>query len=1684
MDSFGFTQGLKMTGTMPVKLKWLEHLNSSWIMEDWREVTCREGVQKLYERLKTNKEISNLPRQGIHLQGPQLPDFERETPSLEEQDHYLKALLNNQLSLARNVCSASPFASGLQKRLVILQRIFYAISSKFHDKEKVKQEQKLQQSQSNKLDDKASLQKVNFGADALVEMGVRTGLSLLFALLRQNWCQPQLQGQTRVNLCNDVLRTAIEVVGTLPPLSLANESKIPNLGIECLKQVTMFLKSATVPSSGADLEGQQLASELILGLAVQRGSLQFLLEWIEMALNASTAVTSSESSSVYKPNCISYDFYLNVICQMRKAVGCLTDKGTSGVDIQDTGQCPLYKAALCLLDEITRLGSEYARTCTCPEENTSNVILPETTEVYVWGSNSSHQLAEGSQEKILQPKLAPSFANPQQVEAGQYCTFVTSSDGTVKACGKGSYGRLGLGDSNNQTQLKKLNFENYLITKVSSSKGSDGHTLALTTEGQVFSWGDGDYGKLGHGNTATQKYPKMIQGILTGKVVVGISAGYRHSACITHDGQLYTWGEGDYGRLGHGDSNSKNCPTLVKDISSVGQVICGSSHTIAVSQDGRTVWSFGGGDNGKLGHGDTIRVYKPKVIEALLGMFIRKVGCGSQSSLALTASGQVYAWGHGATLGCGSSEVTILRPKVIEDLQSTRIVDVSVGDSHCLALSHDNEVYAWGNNAMGQCAQGHTTSPIARPKKVVGIEGVTVHQISAGTSHSIVWTALPTDRQVVAWHRPFCVDLQEVTFSHLRSFLERYCNEFDQTLPPVPFPTPREHHHFVMLCLKLLCTHLQLALAAGVATSILGNQARPLRHLLFRLMDSNTPNCVQKAVNETLSIGAPLLLPPLRERMELLHTLLPQGPDRWDSLSRGQRMQLGIILTSLQENIHVASLLGFTCPTDIDGDAAFNTDASYKLMEGQDTHLAEVLMKTLLRNVGYHTEQAFGELEKNSDKSQKQVRHEEYAPPSHLRELLSSLQKHLLAYCYTSTGEEIASCVGLLQQHLSLLLPHAVEVLQRSIALLQQNHGQVSYALREKLQDVLFNSAAGAMLSLILHSLLLLPVTVTRPLLIHLLCLLPELDHLNRSLPAASVLEEQELEWPIQGNSTSALVQQPFKSWVWLVDLERTCSLVIGRCLGGMLVWMPASKEERKTETWLKKQLFSAGLESSTNKELDKIVNNVCEAIISGDDDYDLSEFEVSTDLVKLLYMAVGKNREPGNRVFAAMEEYAKSKDWDCSEGENLEHALLDRASQCLLACLLKHCQLPLLDSPTSRHAPSNALVEVYRTVYKVRRILVTTRTHKIEPLYRRKISKPEAAGSSAEACEDVHDRDDGRSSSKGQLQIKQMFKSIVARQQALSLEVHKEEPHLEDRETNEHCYFSEACKCVIERAAFLLIAVNPSNIAISKQTKNSTVVNKLDQTKQKKDQTELNYSQSDSEVETEAHYDENNEHPLPSVSKSDHSRQKYESEKSKKQDESKNTEIEQLQLILQMCAEVFEFVCSELSSSAKIEEEGSCTDPKLIITAMQRQQSRAEIRLDSLHQIYALLHGGESPKAKDVLPGLFSSTTPTFSSMPLLSTVYLQFISGSCCKTHEMCCTCRFQGELSYSKLLNNVPKFTPITLADWVFKQEGIHSATSAVQQEIKDVAHNVYEHLALTLAAKEQDIKAGRGNLLFHK
>uniref|UniRef100_A0A8C9YIS1 HECT-type E3 ubiquitin transferase n=1 Tax=Sander lucioperca TaxID=283035 RepID=A0A8C9YIS1_SANLU len=1247
--------------------KWQEHFNSSWAAEDSVQTARRHGAAVLYNKLLHNKEVVTLAQPVQELVGPRLPDFECESSASAEKEEYLSSLLHSQRWLAHRMLSQTSYTLGLHQRLVVLQRIYYALHSKYHDKFRVQLPSQSTDSgtESGQLELASEpclpggASKVKSGTDVLIEMGVRTGLSLLFSLLQQNWRYAASVHPESV-LCNDVLATASSVLTSLPPLSLANENKIPSVGLDCLAQVADFLKKTSVSSGtgGADPTGRRLALELLLGLAMQRGSLKFLLEWVEVALAAS----------------------INLPPQ-----GFRGDTVNTQVLKKDAdGLCRLSQAALCLFEEICNLASYCL--CSCSTDAAAPGSESDTVMVYVWGSNSSHQLAEGTLEKILLPKLTQGFSDAQMIEAGQYCTFSVSADGSVKACGKGSYGRLGLGDSNNQSMPKKLVLEPHRnMKKVSSSKGSDGHTLAITVEGEVFSWGDGEYGKLGHGNSATQKYPKIIQGPLFGKVVVCVSAGYRHSAAVTNDGELYTWGEGDFGRLGHSDSQSRNVPTLVKDISGVGQVACGSSHTIAVAQDGRTVWSFGGGDNGKLGHGDTNRVYRPKVIEALHGFIIRKVCAGSQSSLALTSAGQVFAWGCGSCLGCGSSETTSLRPRFIEDLSITKIIDISCGDSHCLALTHENEVYAWGNNTMGQCGQGHTSTPITKPKKVSGLEGVSIQQITAGTSHSLAWTAVPTDRQLVAWHRPFCVDLEESTFTYLRNFLESYCDALISSNELKPLTFNRDHHQFLLLCMKLLSIHLSLAHAGGTGAMVLGAQGRPLRNLLFRLIDTNMPDSIQQAVLNTLSIGASLLLPPLRERTELLLSLLPQGPQSLNVLSKGQRLQLDMVLSSLQDQSHVASLLGYSnfgeatalVPPLTPAMSVGLPSTSSSVMAYDPLHLAEVLLRTLLLSIGFYTERAFGELEKNSDKQLSSDSQGQTDPPCHFHQLLSGLHKHLLGHCYIHSSPEDDSSVKLLREHLYLLLPCAAETLRRSTKLLKES--SLDKQIIKKLHMVLYNSVAGGILCQVMYSLLLLPLGTVQPLLSHLLAVLEQLNDFNRLLPETGLLEQQELGIEQQ--------QEEECTWLWLLDLERSVALAVGRCLGGMLQGPPPSLQEKTSEFWLSNVLLRNGLEMDF-EQLESSMAWLTEVVLLGSSDARLAELSLNEETRTLLELALGTSRGPAGGLWRNMQEYAHSK------------GTVICMFVCVYACV-------------SKYEPCEMLLDVYEAVYKIRSTLLA---HKNSP--------------------------------------------------------------------------------------------------------------------------------------------------------------------------------------------------------------------------------------------------------------------------------------------------------------------------------------------------------------------------------
>jgi len=303
------------------------------------------------------------------------------------------------------------------------------------------------------------------------------------------------------------------------------------------------------------------------------------------------------------------------------------------------------------------------------------------------------------------------------VSAAQQHNLALTAGGAVWSWGWGVYGRLGHGDTQSELLPKKV--EALASQHVVAVSAGSYHNLALTADGSVWSWGDGDYGKLGHGNRQNQLLPKMTEA-LAGRRVVTVSAGGEHSLALTADGAVWSWGCGAWGELGHGDQQLQLLPKKVEALAGqrVNAVSAGTGHSIAITAGG-AVWSWGEGAGGQLGHGDAQNQLLPKKIEAFADQRVVAVSAGGSHSLALTADGSVWGWGFGlhGQLGHDDQQTQPL-PKKIEAFADQRVVAVSAGQSYSLAITADGAVFTWGEGTCGCLGHGEDPSNQLLPKKV------------------------------------------------------------------------------------------------------------------------------------------------------------------------------------------------------------------------------------------------------------------------------------------------------------------------------------------------------------------------------------------------------------------------------------------------------------------------------------------------------------------------------------------------------------------------------------------------------------------------------------------------------------------------------------------------------------------------------------------------------------------------------------------------------------------------------------------------------------------------------------------------------------------------------------------------------------------------------------------------------
>ena len=191
------------------------------------------------------------------------------------------------------------------------------------------------------------------------------------------------------------------------------------------------------------------------------------------------------------------------------------------------------------------------------------------------------------------------------------------------------------------------------ITAISAGAA---HTLVLTTEGCVFSFGLGAAGRLGTGKTCDEHEPALVNS-LCGMRVQAVSCGYAHSLLLMHDGMLLAFGHGAQGQLGLGTRQDQHLPRVVptpvdssKDSSSAPfflAIAAGHSHSLALATDGVYEW---GRQNGVDEREELCELLPARVmLKDATGndVSVKSVAAGSRHSAVLSHDGFLYTWGEG-----------------------------------------------------------------------------------------------------------------------------------------------------------------------------------------------------------------------------------------------------------------------------------------------------------------------------------------------------------------------------------------------------------------------------------------------------------------------------------------------------------------------------------------------------------------------------------------------------------------------------------------------------------------------------------------------------------------------------------------------------------------------------------------------------------------------------------------------------------------------------------------------------------------------------------------------------------------------------------------------------------------------------------------------------------------------------
>ncbi|MDT7506838.1 InlB B-repeat-containing protein [Bifidobacterium sp. H6bp22N] len=377
-----------------------------------------------------------------------------------------------------------------------------------------------------------------------------------------------------------------------------------------------------------------------------------------------------------------------------------------------------------------------------------------------WSISPTSGPAAGGDKTILTTPTKPDIRF-SHISSGSNFILALGSDGNLYSWGSNGDGELGRDTSSTPNSIPGL------VTapdgvRFTQTSGGLGLSLALGSDGNIYSWGYNSEGQLGRDTSSKDSTPADRPGLVAppaGVRFTQVSAGFTHSFAFGSDGNLYSWGDNSDGQLGRDTGSAKYDTTpgkvpLPAGVASFTQVSGGTFYSLAMGSDGN-LYSWGTNTFGELGRdtGSARSDSTPRKVSIRTGVAkLTTISAKGWCSLAMDSDGNLYSWGYNlyGELGRKTDNPTInvVPVKVTMPAGITRFIWFAEGTEHTLAMGSDGNLYSWGWDYYGQLGRENNNTSDSTPRKVMMPAGVSYIQASAGEAFSV---AMGSDGNLYSW---------------------------------------------------------------------------------------------------------------------------------------------------------------------------------------------------------------------------------------------------------------------------------------------------------------------------------------------------------------------------------------------------------------------------------------------------------------------------------------------------------------------------------------------------------------------------------------------------------------------------------------------------------------------------------------------------------------------------------------------------------------------------------------------------------------------------------------------------------------------------------------------------------------------------------------------------------------------